>query len=202
MLGNHDYAEPVSVNDKGEYDIQQNTSSGIEKGFKRLFSSIQLAGRTTPRALAVKDHLGLLSALKETPFELLDNRCKTIPVKNGGLNVVGLGEYSLGRCLPKQAFADYAPRFPGLILAHNPDTVSLLQDQPGDLILSGHTHGGQINLPWIWKKLTLIEHPQYKKGLHRVDHKWLYVNRGIGSILQFRWFAPPEMACITLRRAP
>ena len=202
VLGNHDYAEPVSVNAQGDYDIQPKSPSSIGKGFKRLFATIQVTGHITERAKAVGHNRDLGNALKQTPFELLDNRTQVIPIGNSGINVVGLSEYTVDQCRPERAFKGYDARFPGIVLAHNPDSAPRLEKYPGDLILSGHTHGGQINLPWFWKKLTLLENPQYKKGLHRLGQKWLYVNRGIGSIMQFRWFAPPELTLITLRKGP
>lgn len=201
VLGNHDYAEPISVNEAGDYDIQPGSSSSIGKGLKRLFSTTQLTGKITEHARAVGKQPELIDLLKQTPFQLLDNSCKVIPIKNGALNVVGLGEYSAGQCFPEKAFEGYKQGSPGLILAHNPDSIKLLTNTPGDLILSGHTHGGQIYLPWIWKKLTLMENPHLVRGLFKIQNKWLYVNRGIGSIMQFRWFAPPELTLITLKKA-
>jgi hypothetical protein len=71
---------------------------------------------------------------------------------------------------------------------------------PNSLVLCGHTHGGQVNLPWMWKKFTLMENIQYKQGLHALGNGRLaYISRGVGSVLTFRWFAPPEIVCITLR---
>ena len=64
--------------------------------------------------------------------------------------------------------------------------------------MCGHTHGGQVNLPWFWKKFTLMENPQLKRGLVRMLDKWIYINRGVGSIMQFRWFAKPEILLLTL----
>jgi predicted MPP superfamily phosphohydrolase len=198
VLGNHDYQHPVSINSEGEYDIMQHSSSAISKGFIRLFSTVKLAKRTTERARAVEGHQELIDLIRETPFALLDNESKKVAVKGSYLNICGLGEYTLAKCLPSKAFEEYDANFPGIILTHNPDSIPLLKNFPGDIIVCGHTHGGQINLPWIWKKLTLLENMQYKKGLFRQQDKWIYVSRGLGSVLSFRWFAPPEIVSITL----
>jgi len=121
-------------------------------------------------------------------------------IKDACLNVCGLGEYSLNKCCPEIAFKTYDVNSPGIVLAHNPDSMPMLMDFPGDIILCGHTHGGQINLPWFWKKFTLLENMQFKKGLFQIHNKWLYVNRGVGSVMPFRWFALPEIALITLEK--
>ncbi|HUX28879.1 MAG TPA: hypothetical protein VMV39_08820, partial [Terracidiphilus sp.] len=69
-----------------------------------------------------------------------------------------------------------------------------------DLMLSGHTHGGQIRLPLI----GALELPplgrKYIEGAFRVGGMQLYVNRGIGTVgLPFRFDCPPEITLITLR---
>jgi len=198
IFGNHDYQKPVSINAKGEYDIIEDNASMITKGFSRIFSTTKLAQKVTDRAKAIGIHQELVELIAGTPFEILDNKCNQISVKETFLNICGLGEYTLGKCLPEVAFKDYDRRYPGLVLAHNPDSVPLLMNFPGDMILCGHTHGGQINLPWLWKKFTLLENMQFKQGLFHMNKKWVYVNRGVGSVMQFRWFAMPEIALITL----
>lgn len=198
ILGNHDYSEAVSIDDKGNYDLIENNTPPLSKGFKRLFSTVRLSKTVTPRASQVPLHQELIEILKDSPFELLHNSTKTVRVKDTGLNVSGLGEYMLGRSLPEETFRSYDQRYPGLILAHNPDSIPNLLDFPGNVILCGHTHGGQVNLPWMWKKFTLLENMQFKKGLLKVRDKWVYVNRGISSIMPFRWFAKPEILFLTL----
>jgi uncharacterized protein len=200
ILGNHDYAQAVTCNEAGDYDTLQKKPSAILKGLNRLFVSLKATGHITERAKAVPFNSELLELLKNTPFELLHNQSKKIPVKESFLNVCGLGEYMLGRCQPVSAFQKYDAQYPGIILAHNPDAVSLLADYPGELILSGHTHGGQINLPWVWKKFTIMENmDRAQAGLYQLGNKYLYVSRGLGSVLPFRLRATPELVLMTLK---
>lgn len=199
VLGNHDYQETVSINEFGEYDIQEAPQSLISKGFSRIFSTTTLKKKTTERAKSVPPHQELLELIQETPFTLLNNQTQKISLKNSFLNITGLGEYTLGKCLPEEAFKNYDLNYPGIVLLHNPDAFPMLQNYPGNLVLCGHTHGGQINLPWLWKKFTLLENMEFKKGLLYRYNKWLYISRGVGSVMPFRWFAPPEIVTITLR---
>ncbi len=90
-------------------------------------------------------------------------------------------------------------------MCHAPDYADDLQAVPAgqavDLMLSGHTHGGQIRLPL----LGALELPplgqQYVEGWFKLGNMQLYVNRGIGTVeLPFRLNCPPEITLITLRR--
>lgn len=200
IFGNHDYSKCVSIGETGDYDILPETKTGkpLKVAFKRLFKKTTLTKKVTPEAQAVELHKELVELVKQTPFILLHNECKTIPIRGSNLNICGLGEYMLGRFDPEKAFKNYLTSYPGIILSHNPDTGPKLKNYPGDVILSGHTHGGQINLPLLWRKFTLMENQEFKKGLFKLDDKWMYVNRGIGSTLPFRWFAMPELLLLTL----
>lgn len=200
VFGNHDYEQSICVNAEGEYDVNQNEdgSSLILQGFQRLLTTTKLAKKATARAKALSEHLELAALLKQTPFVLLNNSTKCVPIKGAALNLSGLAEYSLGKIEIQSAFQNYDPHYPGIILLHNPDGIPLLKDAPGEIILSGHTHGGQVNLPWMWKKFTPMENREFKKGAIEWNGKWVYVNRGIGSVMPFRWFAPPELLLLTL----
>lgn len=202
VFGNHDYAQYVSINDKGEYDLlpEEENTSLIRRGFDRLLKTVTLAKKVTTRAHAVQNNEALVDLLKKTPFQVLDNVHQLIKIKGSFLNICGLGEYTLGKMDPKKAFQEYDKNYPGLILLHNPDGLPLLQDYPGEIVLCGHTHGGQVNLPWMWKKFTLMENEKFKRGLIQDDSKWIYVNRGVGSCFSFRWFAVPELLVLTAQK--
>lgn len=201
VLGNHDYEAYVSVNEAGEYDVREDRASSITKGFKRLFLQTPLTKTITARARRVSLHKELLTLLAQTPFTLLHNSSQIVPIKGSALNICGLGEYTLGRCQPEEAFKTYDQRYPGIVLSHNPDSVSLLSHYPGNLLLCGHTHGGEVNLPGIVNALTLLENPELKRGLKIFNEKLLYINRGVGSEMPFRWFALPELTLLTLEQA-
>ena len=212
VLGNHDYAECISINSAGDYDTVKAPASLLARAFGRLFAKGLVTGVTTQRAQQTSTHSDLISLLAQTPFKLLHNTTEILAIKNTKLNICGLGEYSAGRCHPREAFQNYDKNYPGIVLLHNPDGAVHLRDYPGEIILSGHTHGGQVNLPWLWKKFTLMEDTRLKSGLINLvtaaqkvkgpAHKSIYVNRGIGSILPFRWFSPPEILLLTLRGKP
>lgn len=200
VLGNHDYTEFVTVSGEGDYDVEkQSAHSTIVKGFKRLFRSAPLTRKITDQAQQVKRHRELVHLLEQTPFQVLNNTTKVIPYNSYWINICGLEDYTCGKFLPSKAFENYKKEYPGIVLSHNPDTLEVLRHYPGDLVLCGHTHGGQVNFPWLWKRFTRLENGEYKRGLKDLGQKWAYINRGISSIMKFRWFAPPELTLITLR---
>lgn len=201
ILGNHDYEKSVSINKWGNYSIVDSHSSNISGGFQRLFYPLEISKKRDPEVDQIDFHSKLLELLKKTTFTLLHNQTVQIPVGNSYINLAGVGEHMLGRVLAEKTFGHYASEYPGVVLAHNPDTIPSLMDFPGDLILCGHTHGGQINLPWISRKLTCLENPEFKKGLKRKRSKWIYISAGVGGMLPFRFLAMPEIVSITLENA-
>lgn len=193
VLGNHDYSSHLMINEEGAYDIKESSFSLVSQGWKLLFRRPQVTGKIIERVRQIKPHSLLLKLFKQTGIEWLNNR--TIQI--GDLfNVTGLSEHMAGQADLKKAFANYQKDLPGIILVHNPDVFPSLKKYPGELVLSGHTHGGQLNLPWLWKRFTLLENPEYKSGLFKKDNKSLYVSRGLGSTFPFRLNAPPEIVVI------
>lgn len=197
VLGNHDYTEGLNINSAGYYDIVKSVSLPALSGFKRLWKVPNVQGLATDEAKAVLPNPELLKVLQESSVTLLDNN--TIQI--GDLNLTGLGDLMADAVHPKEAFSKYDSNLPGIVLAHNPDSITRLNKFPGDLVLSGHTHGGQINLPWLWKRFTAMENMQFKAGLHQVQNKLLYISRGLGGVIPFRFNTVPELVTITIKKA-
>ncbi len=92
---------------------------------------------------------------------------------------------------------------PLILLAHEPDYADYATGRQIDLVLSGHTHGGQIRLPFLPPLVLPKMGTRYVEGLFRLrDGMQLYVNRGIGAVgVPFRFRCPPEISVITLQPA-
>ncbi len=198
IFGNHDYQSYVAVNAAGDYDIVESVPGEISKGFRRVLSKQKVTGVYSPRLGALQPNAELTSLLAGTPFELLDNRTIQIPVKKSALNLTGVGEYMASHFDPDQAFRGYDTQLPGIVLAHNPDCLPRLEAFPGDVILCGHLHGGQINLPWVRGRFVVLENPNFVRGTFRYGNKWVHISRGLGGTLRFRFRASPELTLITL----
>lgn len=95
------------------------------------------------------------------------------------------------------------PNRPVVFLNHTPDPILELADAGIDLVLAGHTHGGQVRLPGYGALLTLARHgKRFEAGLYRERGTWLYVNRGLGMegglAPRVRFLARPEVTVLEL----
>lgn len=201
VLGNHDYACYTTESSNGTPLQYDKKPSSILWGLKKLWSQAPDHGllRTKPVVM----HEELLALYNECGIQVLHNQCVQIGVENQRINLVGLGDLTAGHCDPLQAFQHWDQRLPGVVLVHNPNAFPLLLSQPGDLLLSGHTHGGQVNLPFFSSRLVYLSSPLFKSGFHSLSlFKKAYITRGIGSCYPFRWFTPPEITFCTLTASP
>jgi hypothetical protein len=88
-----------------------------------------------------------------------------------------------------------------ILLAHSPQAFFRADLARFDLVLAGHTHGGQVRLPGIGSLWTPLGSESYESGWYYGEHARMFVTRGVGtSILPFRFLCRPEIALITLRR--
>lgn len=120
-----------------------------------------------------------------------------------GLQIVGMDDLWSNRFDPVAAFADVDPSSPTLCLTHNPDTV----DQGGwgefrGWVLAGHTHGGQVKLPFLGPFDLPVRNKRYSAGEFDLGGgRKLYINRGVGFLRQIRFDVRPEVTAFTLERA-
>ncbi|MBI4668240.1 MAG: metallophosphoesterase [Elusimicrobia bacterium] len=87
-----------------------------------------------------------------------------------------------------------------IFLHHYPDLIYEAAEHKVDLYLAGHTHGGQVAMPFYGALITLAEYgKRFEAGLYQVDQTRLYVNRGIGMEgPRVRFFARPEITLIEI----
>ena len=136
--------------------------------------------------------------------ELLVNAARVVRVDGASLALVGLDDPVVGRPDVTRARAGLEPNDPELWLVHAPGFMShphapALAAPAG--VLAGHTHGGQIRLPFV-PPLTPQGSGPYVAGWYRDAFAPLYVSRGIGTtMIPARFCCPPELAIFTLRRA-
>jgi len=121
------------------------------------------------------------------------------------LALVGLGDLGEDETDTERAFAGVHGKTPRIVAAHQPDSAELhvLRDPGGpriDLMLSGHTHGGQVRIPFLGTPLVPSHYGQkYAGGLVRGPRFPVLVSRGVGmSLLPVRVGVPPEISLITL----
>lgn len=114
------------------------------------------------------------------------------------INFIGVDSGNSGQAMPYSAIAQADHQFPSIVLWHEPDYVKLLPSGL-DLMLSGHSHGGQFVTPWGWAPMTSHGGSDYLSGFFPHAPCPLYVTRGLATTgPPSRFCCPPEAAVLTL----
>jgi predicted MPP superfamily phosphohydrolase len=148
------------------------------------------------------DLRGWISFLQDRGIRVLRNEMVSVEVGSAGFDLAGVDDHDGGRLAADhgpdldRALSDRNPDHPVVLLAHQPRVIAEAEGRGVDLVLSGHTHGGQI---WPFSYLVYLQQP-YVRGLIRHGRAHLYVSSGTG------FWGPPmrlgttaEMALIRLR---
>lgn len=134
----------------------------------------------------------------------LTNRSELFSIGDAQVCVAGVDDFYKGR--PHLLLPPAAERAFTLLLAHSPDQAERCrrEDDSVDLIVSGHTHAGQVRIPFFGPPVTSADHPDlYDEGLRRRPWTQVYTSRGIGMVhFPIRMFARPEVTVLTLTAAP
>jgi|HubBroStandDraft_1064217.scaffolds.fasta_scaffold80329_2 predicted MPP superfamily phosphohydrolase len=147
------------------------------------------------------NHWMVEDALKNHNIPVLVNRSEPLERDGKRLWIAGTGdaianEVNLDAAIPA---ASRTGNEPVILLAHEPDILKYVVPFGVDLMLSGHTHGGQIRLPFLPPLFLPKMGIEYVHGLFRMGNTHLYVNRGIGTVnLPFRFNCPTEITVLTL----
>lgn len=135
---------------------------------------------------------------------LLRNRAVPIERGAGRLWLAGVDDLMVRAADPIAAMSRVPHGEPTVLLSHNPDLAELLPPSlPVSLMLSGHTHGGQIRLPLLGSPVVPSRYGQkYVAGLAYRGEMAVYTSRGIGTISPpVRLNCPPEVSLVTLQPA-
>lgn len=140
-------------------------------------------------------------ALKDVGVTVLQDEIADVldPICGQKIQVLGYEDISSGRRpdydLAHQGLDDAAVH---IGLSHSPDAFPAALGGPA-LMLSGHTHGGQIRLPFIGALVLPLEHRKYDRGWFSERHRRLYVTSGLGTSLPpLRLLCPPEVVVLSL----
>ena len=141
----------------------------------------------------------IAKALCARGIQVLQNESCTLAKQGHSLHMVGVDDLWSRRCDLDRAFAGLSPANPTIVLAHNPRTVERLSQQRCDLMLSGHTHGGQVKIAGIGTPTLGRKARRFAAGLYSDGNTQLYVNKGVGFGFRFRYGVRPEIAIFTLQ---
>lgn len=148
------------------------------------------------------DAAEITKALKAQRIRVLRNAHFPLRQGSGTLWIIGVDDIWWSADDFEKAMQAIPARDPKILLCHNPLGIQRAAACGIDLVLSGHTHGGQVCLPVVgsvWGRSKLGQ--RFVEGWNRLNGTQIYVSRGIGkSVLPLRLNCPPEITCLRLRR--
>jgi predicted MPP superfamily phosphohydrolase len=141
-------------------------------------------------------------ALQGRHIAVLNNAHTTLRRGPDSLQLSGIDDWTWNAVDWTRAFTGLKPVTPTILLSHQPSVLDLNQTQNVSLILSGHTHGGQVRLPFLGAPARFATSDlKYERGLFRRGETQLYVSSGTGVIgLPVRFGVRPEIAVLRLKR--
>jgi len=136
-------------------------------------------------------------------LRVLFNEHQPLSLRGQPIIICGAGDASCGFDDLPRALHDDPRGALHLLLSHSPD----IMDEPAvdwaDLVLCGHTHGGQAKLPWLGTVWAPVWRDRRRsEGLFRVGEALCYVTRGVHAGIRTRFLCPPEVALLTLTAGP
>src|SRR5690606_31291838 len=132
----------------------------------------------------------------------LHNRSVRLICEESGVNcyLAGVDDVCEGAPDLQTALQDVPDSVPVILLTHNPDILTEPGVDRADLVLAGHTHGGQIVLPLVGAAHTQTDHLHRNEvsGYLRRGKTQIYITRGIGEGIPLRFRAAPQITLITV----
>jgi uncharacterized protein len=185
VLGNHEHNAPAP----GRLREQQ------RRGLKRMINA--LLSVVAPRVRSDGEHEGhaMADALRAAGITVLHNAGVRVGKPGQSLWVAGCDSAWAGHADMASAMHGRRPGEACLALIHEPDLAFEAEAQGADLILAGHTHGGQVKLPLVGAPYTLRMDPRIviASGFQHIEAGLLHITAGLGHTIPLRFGCPPEV---------
>ena len=144
----------------------------------------------------VKDHQQWRQLLQRYNITLLVEDRIELQIQQHLLTIFGTDDHLAGKSHPEK-WGPSLGEGPSLVLTHSPAHFQDIANYQADLVLAGHAHGGQIQLPLLGPLWVPKGTEQWIAGWHTKQRSHLFVSRGLGwSVAPIRWNCPPEIAHI------
>ncbi len=139
--------------------------------------------------------------MENAGIEIMDNRATWINKSIDRIKIGGVGDMFEDRQDINPTIDDVKENDFVMLLSHSPDYAEQIKTKKIDLVLSGHTHGGQVTLFGLWAPLIPSKYGQkYRTGIIETDYTKVLVTNGVGTITPpVRFFARPEIVLIHLK---
>ena len=153
-------------------------------------------GGVWSRAYEGRDnHRDVDRLLADSGIEMLHNRSIPVMVRDFALTLVGTGDLWSEEVDADQAFKEVKGG-PTVLLHHNPDGKNLVARKPWDLMLSGHTHGGQVIVPFRGPSYAPVADKRYVEGLKPWGDRQIHTSKGVGNVWGVRFRCRPEVTLL------
>ncbi|MDH3348356.1 MAG: metallophosphoesterase [Desulfobulbaceae bacterium] len=184
----------------GDYVHGKNTIEEIEKVWPLLSQLKATHGVYT--VLGNHDHWAdtdrSLYWLERTA-QNIRHQCKPIYRGKERILLGGAGDYWEDDLRIDETFSGSGEKECRILLSHNPDSVDTPFDTPLSLVISGHTHGGQVVVPFGGPPILPVINKQYSSGLITTPRTQVFISKGIGwAIYPVRFNCYPEIALLEL----
>lgn len=135
--------------------------------------------------------------LEKAGIQILRN--ESLEIK--GLTILGIDDFYGTNFQGKKTMKEYDAKKANLVLCHHPDVVDLpIWNGYKGWVLAGHTHGGQVKIPFFQPPILPIKNRKYAAGKIDLDEgRTLYVNRALGHTYQIRFNVRPEITLFSLK---
>lgn len=211
--------EAVDLAHQQRPDLIVLTGDFVHKGFQHVDGVARVLGRlrsplgvfavlgnhdfSVRNALGIRRyrhlHSAVAQALSRHGIRVLQNETHVLEKHRQRLYLTGVEDLWSRVCDPDRALAGLSHSVPRIVLAHNPCTIERLNGHRCDLMLSGHTHGGQVKLPGLGRFTLGPQGRRFAAGLYQCNQSLLYVNKGVGFGFRVRYGVRPEVAVFDLR---
>jgi predicted MPP superfamily phosphohydrolase len=151
---------------------------------------------------ALTDSHRIADSLGSVGIQVLDNR--SVPIEGNGTRfwLSGVDDVLEGNADVDAALHSIPANESVILLAHEPDYADYVARYPVDLQLSGHSHGGQVRVPFVGPLWLPDLGKRYVWGLYKIGRLTLYTNPGLGTVgAPVRMNCPPEITFLTVRRS-
>ncbi|MBP2079855.1 metallophosphoesterase [Oceanobacillus polygoni] len=144
----------------------------------------------------------LLDGLEKRDITILNNQHTELAINNVKLNLAGIDDASTNHEDLDRAFMNVNPESYTVLLSHTPSILDKYEGIPADLILSGHTHGGQVRVPLIGALVAPDQgfFPKLEKGTYEFGtNQFLYIDSGVGtSVAPIRFLNQSQLSVIKI----
>ena len=192
VLGNHEHNAPLPAH------LREQQQHGWRRAINVLLAIV------APRVRSGGDHEAhaMAEALSAAGVGVLHNAGARVSVDGQSLWIAGCDSAWAGHADMRAAMRGRRSDEPCLALIHEPDLAFEAHEAGADLILAGHTHGGQVRLPVVGAPYDLRLDPRIAiaAGFQRIGTGLLHITAGLGHTIPLRFRCPPEVVWLDVTR--